>query len=114
MASLAELKEKKRQLDAQQKQLDEEIRKAEVDARQKAESDVEDKLLCMSDAEKHWLLSHMTHDRASCSDENPTNGYSYANNRWYCRKCMLMQMLAGDHGGKFDFDIDVSIHRTII
>lgn len=114
MASLAELKEKKRLLDAQQKQLDEEIRKAEADARVKAESAVEDKLTGMSDVEKHWLLNNLTHDRSSCSDENPCNGYSYANNRWYCRKCMLMQMFDGDHGGKFDFDIDVNIHRTSI
>lgn len=114
MASLAELREKKRLLDEQQKQLEEEIQKAEAEARTKAESAVENKLMSMSATEKLWLLSHLMHDRSSCSDENPCNGYSYANNRWYCRKCMLMQMLDGDHGGKFDFDIDVTINRTTI
>ena len=114
MATLAELREQKKQLDAQQKQLDEQIKKAEADACQKAENAVEEKLTNMSSAERDWLLSHMTHDRSSCSDENPRNGYSYSNNRWYCRKCMLLQMLDGDHGGKFDFDIDVNIHRTTI
>lgn len=114
MANLAELREKKRLLDEQQKQLEEEIQKAEEEARTKAESAVEDKLMTMSAADKLLLLSHITHDRSSCSDENPCNGYSYANNKWYCRKCMLMQILDGDHGGKFDFDIDVTIHRTSI
>ena len=102
MAKLDDLRKQKEELEAQIKAVEEEEQRAKEKA-------VLDKIKAITPEKKEMILGLMEHDRTSCSDENPCNGYSYYNNRYRCRKCMLMEILNGEHGGRFDFDIVVEI-----
>ena len=102
MSKLEDLKRQKEELEAQIKAVEEEEQRAKEKA-------VLDKIKAITPEKKEMILGLMEHDRTSCSDENPCNGYSYYNNRYRCRKCMLMEILNGEHGGRFDFDIVVEI-----
>lgn len=83
------------------------LRKQYLAAKQ---TDVANKILAMSDEEKEYIIAHTEHSRSSCSDENPCNGlYSAADNGYRCPKCMLMEILRGDHGGKYDFKLSFDI-----
>lgn len=46
------------------------------------------------------LLGLLQHERTSCSDENPSNGYSTSGRGGYprCAKCMLMNLSEADLG----------------
>ena len=105
MAKLDDLTKQKEELEAQIKAVEEE----EPRAKEKA---VLDKIKAITPEKKEMILGLMEHDRTSCSDENPCNGYSYYNDRYRCRKCMLMEILNGEHGGRFDFDIAVEIREV--
>lgn len=105
MSKLEDLKRQKEELEAQIKAVEEEEQRAKEKA-------VLDKIKAMTPEKKAMILELMEHDRTSCSDENPCNGYSYYNNRYRCRKCMLMEILNGEHGGRFDFDIVVEIREV--
>ena len=76
------------------------------------EAAVSMKITSLTSEQKTLLLSMLEHDRTSCSDENQCNGYSYSSKHWRCRKCMLMEILRGEHGGTFDFKITVDIHEV--
>ena len=105
MAKLEDLKRQKEELEAQIKAVEEEEQRAKEKA-------VLDKIKAITPEKKEMILGLMEHDRTSCSDENPCNGYSYYNDRYRCRKCMLMEILNGEHGGRFDFDIAVEIREV--
>lgn len=54
----------------------------------------------------------ISHDRTSCSDVNPANGYNckYGSK---CRKCHLIEILNGEWGdGDFEADFEVHINQT--
>lgn len=105
MSKLDNLRKQKDELEAQ-------IKAAEEEEQRAREKEVLDKIEAMTPEKKAMILTHMKHDRTSCSDENPCNGYSYYNNRYRCRKCMLMEILNEEHGGRFDFDIVVEIREV--
>lgn len=105
MAKLDDLRKQKEELEAQIKAVEEEEQRAKEKA-------VLDKIKAITPEKKEMILGLMEHDRTSCSDENPCNGYSYYNDRYRCRKCMLMEILNGEHGGRFDFDIAVEIREV--
>lgn len=105
MAKLDELKRQREEIEAQ-------ITKIEEDERRVRENKVIKKIENMTPEKKKILLSLVKHDRTSCSDEHPCNGYSYMTNKYRCRKCMLMEILNGEHGGVFDFDISVEISEV--
>ncbi len=105
MNNLEELKKQRLELDKQ-------IKTAEEKERQQRGFRVIQKIENITDEDKRLLLSMMQHDRTSCSDEHPCNGYSYSNERFRCRKCMLMEILNGEHGGEFDFAIVADIWKT--
>lgn len=111
MTSLDELRSKRAELEAQQKKLDTEIKKMKEDEKRLREEQVHAKIEALTPEQKTALLSLIKHDRSSCSDADPCNGYSYATDNYRCRKCMLMEILNGEHGGMFDFDITVDIER---
>lgn len=57
------------------------------------------------------ILPLISHDRTSCSDVNPANGYNceYGSR---CRKCHLIEILNGEWGaGDFEVDFDVHINQ---
>lgn len=103
--TLQELREQRNALDAQ-------IAKMEKDELEAAQNRVQNKILSYSEEEKKFMLSLLKHSCGSCKGEYPDNGYSSYNDNWRCNKCMLMEILEGQHGGEFDFDFDVSIYRV--
>ena len=99
------LQQKKTEFEKQYKQERETLLKDMEDA-------VSMKIRSLTEEQRMLLLSMMEHDRTSCSDEDQCNGYFYSNEHWRCRKCMLMEILRGEHGGTFDFKITVDIHKV--
>lgn len=115
MASLSELRERRRQIDEEAKQLDQEIAKAKEQALIVERERVANKLEAMTDEEKELILKHMRHSRTSCSDDNACNGlYSTRDGQadWRCDKCMLIEMFNGEHWGNYDFKLTVDITRV--
>lgn len=96
----------------QQQEIEAQIKEEEDAERRKREETVIKKIEALTPTEKEMILSLMKHDRTSCSDEFPRNGYSDYGGKYRCRKCMLMEILNGEHGGRFDFDISVDINEV--
>lgn len=96
----------------QRKRLDAEIAQAEKEELAKKQKAVEDKIASYSDEEKAFMLKLIEHTRTSCDDENPWNGWD--GGKFRCNKCMLMEILNGQHGGEFDFSFDVYISRVTV
>ena len=105
MTKLEELIKVRQELDAQ-------IAAAEEDAQRQREAEVVKKINSITAEQREAIMRLTEHDRTSCSDQQPINGYSYMDRRWRCRKCMLMEILNGEHGGRFDFDIDIGIREV--
>ena len=102
---LQKLKEERKKLDAliaeeEEKQLN--IKRTTV----------KNKILSYSEEEKKFMLSLVRHSCSSCSDESPYNGY--CNGKYRCSKCMLMEILNGEHDGDFDFHFDVFIEKVTV
>lgn len=102
---LQKLKEERKKLDAliaeeEEKQLN--IKRAAV----------ENKIHNYSEEEKKFMLSLLRHSCSSCSDASPYNGYY--NGGYRCNKCMLMEILNGEHDGDFDFHFDVFIEKVTV
>ena len=116
MASLSELREKKRLMEEERKKLDKEIANAEAEELVNARAIVAKKIADMSDEEKRWLIDHTEHSRSSCSDDNIANGFWTAcykdKGSWRCPKCMMMEILNGEHGGRFDFKLTIEIFEV--
>jgi hypothetical protein len=112
MASLAELREKKRLMEEEQRNLDKAIAEAEEDELMKARGVVSKKIEEMTEDDKRFILDHMKHDCSSCKEGFTENGYSWSREHWRCRKCMLTEIFNGEHGGRFDFDISVDIYEV--
>ena len=91
----------------------EDLKKKYLNAKQ---TDVAQRILTMSKEEKEYIISHTEHSRSSCSDDNPCNGlYSSEHNGkpgFRCPKCMLMEILRGDYGGKYDFRLSFDIFEV--
>ena len=114
MATLAELREKQRKMAEEQKQLEKEIKKAYEDELYKARAAVEQKIEDMTDEEKESILSKLEHTHSNCCNGVAQNGYSWSRNRWDCPKCMMMEILNGEHGGRFDFKFSVDIFEVTV
>lgn len=97
------------QLKDQRNKLDIEIQEEEERLRQERYNAVTEKLNSLSDEQKKFLLSQLSHDRTSCSDEHPVNGLYSSGNTFRCRKCMLMEIFNGEHGGCYNFKFNVDI-----
>ena len=104
MATLQELREQQKVLAAQ-------IKAAEAEELAKAQKVVEDKIDNLSDEQKQFILDNIKHV-GRCSDDYPDNGYSYSQGTGRCPKCMLIEIFQGQHGGEFDFELDVHISRV--
>lgn len=105
MSKLEELRKMRSSIDGQIKEEEERV------LREK-ETAVLDKIHALSDEQIFTMLSFLQHSRSSCSDENPCNGLSYSSGGWRCNKCMLMEILRGEHGGSYDFHLDVTISKV--
>lgn len=79
------------------------------------QTEVAQRILEMSDEEKAYIIAHTEHSRTTCSDENPCNGlYSASDGGYRCPKCMLMEILNGEHGGKYDFQLHFDIYEVTV
>ena len=114
MATLEELRAKKAELDKQQAEVNKQIEIAQANALIEAQDKAYAKIEALTDEQKDLILSMMKHDRSSCSDEKVFNGRWSASegDGFRCRKCMLIEMFRGDHGGVYDFDLEVNIHKV--
>ncbi len=104
--SIDELRKAKEAIEA-------ELREAEEKEQQRKEDAVIAKIDALTEEQKEFILSLMDHERTSCSDSDPCNGYSYTNERFRCRKCMLMEILNHGHGGCYDFKFTVDIDKVM-
>ena len=114
MKSLEELIRERKELDAQISKVKEiKIRENMVK--------VSEKLNSITDEQKDFLLSLIKHDRTSCDDSYVANGLSFGRDgdeegvpqwRWSCRKCMLIEVLNGEHGASYDFSIEPDFWRV--
>lgn len=108
MGNLDELRKQLQEIEAQIKAAE-----AEDEERREREKEVIKKIDSLTPEQKENILSVINHDRTSCSDEHPRNGYySDCNGGYRCRKCMLIEILRGEHGGCFDFDFSVDINEV--
>ena len=107
MSKLEELRNMRASIDGQ-------IKKEEERVLREKEGSVLDKIHSLSDEQISTMLSFLQHSRSSCSDENPCNGLSYIAEEWRCEKCMLMEILRGSHGGRYDFRFDVDISKVSV
>lgn len=116
MATLEELKNKKNKLDQERLELDKQIQLAEEEILARKRADVEQKLENLTDEKKEFILSLLQHDRSSCSDDHVANGRwtTRDGSGWRCRKCMLIEMFDGQHGGEFDFEFEVNINEVTV
>lgn len=112
MASLSELREKKRLMEEERKVLDKEIAEAEENELMIARAAVSKKIEEMTEEDKRFILDHMKHECNSCVEGFTENGYSWSRENWRCRKCMLTEIFNGEHGGRFDFEISVDIYEV--
>lgn len=103
MKTLEELMEERRNIDSKIN----EYRKIEIE---KKRNQVKAKIESMTEDKKQLLLSMMEHDRSSCSDDNPCNGFLDYTGECICRKCMLIDIFNGANGTDFDFEVDVAIY----
>ena len=101
------LRKKKADIEAQ-------LREAEEKELQEKQDAVSAKIDALSEEQKEFILSLMEHDRTSCSDTHPGNGFCYSDERWRCRKCMLMEIFNHEHGGCFDFHFTVEIDKVSV
>ena len=102
---LQKLKEERKKLDA----LIAEEEEKQLNIKRTA---VKNKIHSYSEEEKKFMLSLVRHSCSSCSDESPHNGY--CNGKYRCSKCMLMEILNGEHDGDFDFHFDVFIEKVTV
>lgn len=89
------------------------IREAEIKSQklQTIKLEVENKLNFLR-IHSESILQCIEHDRSSCSDEDPCNGYSDRTNNARCNKCHLIEILDGDYGNDFDVKFEVIITRV--
>lgn len=60
------------------------------------------------------LLKGLKHDRSSCSDENPCNGYSTLTGSAGCRKCHFIEIMQDHEIGEHFFEVELEIGITKI
>lgn len=100
------------ELEKEKKEIEEKISKIKEEKFAGRRRRVSEKLSSLTEDQKNFLLSLIDHDRSSCSDENIANGlYSSSNGRWRCRKCMLIEVLNGEHGADYDFTFSVDFEE---
>ena len=113
MPTLEELRQQRREMDAQKKALDKQIAEAEERELNKKREEVWGKIEGMSEADREYILSHMRHSSPSC-ERTHDGGWSYSRNHYDCPKCMLMEIFNGEHGGRFDFRLTVEIEEVYV
>lgn len=107
MRNLDELRKRQQEIEAQ-------IKEAEEEELREREKEVVKKIDSLTSEQKKNILSVIKHDRTSCSDEHPRNGFGTASNGGFrCRKCALMEILNGEQGGFYDFDFNVDINEVL-
>jgi hypothetical protein len=105
-----ELQAKKSELEAMSKDIDNQLNEIEeIERNEKVENN---KIrLDILRSNKDLILSLFEHNRTSCSDENPDNGYSYVNGHSRCNKCHLMEILDEEYNNDFEVSFDIMINK---
>lgn len=99
---------KVRELEAEIAKLQKELMvEKEKEREEKIRKNVE-KINAITPEQKEFLLSHIKHMGANCSDEHPCNGI--LGGEVHCPKCALIEILNGLYDD-FDFSLEVRIHQ---
>lgn len=99
---------------AERKALDEQIKAAERQALDEKEKEVMNKIQSFSEEQIQFMLSLIPHTHPSCVEGCTVNGYMYDRQKWSCNRCMLEEILRGEHYGEYDFEFSVDIHKVTI
>lgn len=100
------------ELKAEKKRIEKFIKDEEEKERKLKENAVIDKINSLQDY-RGLILSLLDHTCSSCSDDGfSINGLSEYSGKFDCAKCMLREILYGEHGGRFDFSFDVDIFEV--
>ena len=112
--SLEELIREKEELDKSREDLIKQIEVARHEVLLQKQKKAAEKIEALTDEQKKFILSMMTHDRTSCDDDHVHNGRwtSGSGDGFRCRKCMLMEMFDGEHEGIYDFELSVDIFKV--
>lgn len=81
------------------------------DAKVAKEREENGKRLALLREHKDAILSLIDHDRTSCSDDRPDNGYISSYQRSWCRKCHLIEILNEEWDNEFEVSLDVTITK---
>lgn len=101
-----------KELREQKEELEKQIKEAEERELSQKQQIVLEKINNLSNEDREFILKFIEHDRTSCSDDHVNNGYGSADYGARCRKCHLIEILNGKHGGEFDFSFDVNIWKV--
>lgn len=110
---------RREELDLEERDLYEKINKIRSEREEILQQELEEKkrivakkIQYMRD-NKNIILSLLKHNRTSCNDENPFNGFQTDKGYAKCNKCFLIEILNGEYGdGEFDVDFSINITET--
>ena len=104
-----ELSTRRAALNAQLAELDKEEERIKQDELNEKRAEARKKIEFLRE-NREFVLGLFEHERTSCSDEHPVNGYGYSAGHARCNKCFLMEILNGEWGDdwKIEFNIDIT------
>lgn len=116
MKNIEELRKAYEEVAAERDQLIKQAEAAKQEFLEAKQEEAARKIQDLSHDQKQFILSLLSHDCSSCSDDNVFNGRwtTRDGSGWRCRKCMLIEMFNGEHEGEFDFYFDVNIHKVTV
>lgn len=110
---------RKEELDLEEKDLYEKINKIREEREEILQQELEEKKRIVASKIKYLrdnkdiILPLLKHNRTSCNDKNPCNGFDSYKGYARCDKCFLIGILNGEYeDGEFDVDFSVNITRT--
>ena len=108
-----EINDQIKELQRKRKEMDDEIKSLEEQALAlKREKEAEN--IKYLREHRDVILGLLHHNRSSCSDENPINGYSSSAGYARCNKCHLIEILDGYYcDGDFEVSFNVNISKVV-
>ena len=114
MNSIIEMRKKLAEIDKEKNELAAKLAEAEEKELERQRNENFDTIINMPEEEKLRLLNLIEHEYESCSRGNCENGWSEYRNRFFCKRCMLEEILGGEHCGRFRFKMSVEIEEIKI
>jgi hypothetical protein len=110
--TLEELRAKKAELDKQQYEISQQLLVAEKEEKSRLEAKNWEAIQKMPSEIRDYIIANIPHQCSSCSATYSENGWSETRHKFYCKRCMLEEIFAGEHEGRFKFSLDVYIEEV--